>query len=166
MAPQLKKAPQKAEGSRSIVERELQRTQPEIAKPVAGAAAAARRADHAASRQAAEVMADHLERRLRDDFEGDLAHNYAENVVLLTRDGIYHGHDGLRQCHAMLECMLPGARFEYELVRISGEVAMLGWAATADGGVETRHGVDSFVIRDGVIAAQTIHFDVKRPGDE
>lgn len=43
-----------------------------------------------------EVLRNHLERRCRHDLEGDLAHNYADHVVVLSKDGVFHGKDGIR----------------------------------------------------------------------
>lgn len=113
-------------------------------------------------RSTREVIDDHLRRRAEGDLEGDLAANYAEGVLVLSKDGAFHGHDGVRQAAGILEAQLPQARFSYDLVRVAEDVALLGWSGEACDGARTCHGVDSFVVRGGRIAVQTIHFDVRR----
>jgi DNA-binding MarR family transcriptional regulator len=47
-------------------------------------------------------------------------------------------------------------------LRLADQFALLSWSAQASDGSRTCHGGDSFVVRDGRIVAQTIHFEVKR----
>ncbi len=49
---------------------------------------------------------------------------------------------------------------EYRTRLVEGEVAFLEWAARTDN-AGAEDGVDSFVIRDGRIVAQTIHYTVQ-----
>jgi hypothetical protein len=114
----------------------------------------------AAARSPETVLRDHLDRRRRGDLEGDLAANYAEQVAVLSKDGVFHGKDGVRRAASILESRLPGATYSNDLVQAEGEVAMLNWSAKAEGGARTYEGADSFVIRDGLIVAQTIHYSV------
>ena len=107
-----------------------------------------------------EVLKHLLDRRCRGDLEGDLATNYAGNVAVLSKDGVFHGHDGIRCTAKMLERMLPNANFSYDIIRTAGEVALLSWSARADSGAATCHGADTFLVRDGRIVAQTIHYEV------
>lgn len=111
------------------------------------------------------VLNDHLERRRRADVEGDLAANYAADVVVLSKDGAYRGHDGIRRTAAILHKLLPGAQYSYDLVRIEDGIGLLGWSATVDGKTRVRGGADSFVIRDGRIVAQTIHYSTEDDED-
>ena len=124
----------------------------------------------AAARSPEAVLRDHLDRRRGGDLEGDLAANYAEQVAVLCKDGVFHGKDGVRRAASILESRLPGATYSYDLVQAEGEVAMLNWSAKAEGGARTCEGADSFVIRDGLIVAQTIHYSVRSaaraPGGE
>jgi hypothetical protein len=108
-----------------------------------------------------EVLRDHLQRRQRGDLEGDLTANYADDVIVLSKDGAYRGHGGIRQTAAILRDLLPNAEFGYDLVRVEGDIALLGWSATVDGKTRVRGGADSFLIRNGRIAAQTIHYAVE-----
>lgn len=44
-----------------------------------------------------DVLEDHLFLRQKGDFETDLSRNLSDDVVLLTREGESHGHDGARE---------------------------------------------------------------------
>lgn len=109
------------------------------------------------------MLEDHLRRRLRGDIEGDLAANFAAGVVVLSKDGVHHGHDGVRHTAALLAELLPDASFSYDLLRAEGDYALLSWSAEAANGARTRFGADSFVVGDGFIIAQTIHYEVESP---
>ena len=116
--------------------------------------------DDDAARSTAEVFQDHLERARRGDVAGDLEHNYAEDVVVLSAYGVEHGHEGARRLADLLEQQLPSARFAYTLQLVERDVALLEWTARADG-ARVDDGVDSFVVRDGRIVAQTLHYTVR-----
>lgn len=117
--------------------------------------------DHAHQRTAREVLDDHLRQSKDGSLEDDLARNYAEDVVLLTGRGVYRGHDGVRELTRLLREQLPDAEFEYRTTLVEGEVAYLAWGARADG-ASVDDGADSYVIRNGRIVAQTIHYVVRR----
>jgi hypothetical protein len=106
-----------------------------------------------------EVFEDHLQLAKDGDLETDLARNYAEDVVVFMPEGIYRGHEGVRQLALRLVDELPSAQVEYTTLLSEGEVAFLEWRADARGAVVT-DGADSFVVRDGKIVAQTIHYTV------
>ncbi len=111
------------------------------------------------SRTAREVLEDHLCCRGRHAVEADIVRNYAEDVVLLTGQGIFRGHDGVRRSAALLHAWLPSAVYEYRTVLLEGEVAFLEWAASCAAAV-VEDGADSFVIRGGRFVVQTIHYTV------
>lgn len=76
---------------------------------------------------------------------------------LLSAEGINHGHDGVRRLAGILRTYLPTGDYDYG--RVDGDVGMLEWSgrcSSAD--TEVHDGVDSFVIQDGLIVAQTIHY--------
>jgi hypothetical protein len=112
------------------------------------------------SRSAAAVFKDHLRLRQRGALEKDLSRNFSDEVVLLTACGVYRGHDGIRRLARLLQEQLPCATFEYRTKLVEGEVAFLEWAARCPK-AEVRDGADSFLIRDGKIVAQTIHYTVQ-----
>lgn len=113
------------------------------------------------SRSTKDVLQDHLDRRSRGDLEGDLAANYADELVVLSKDGVYRGKDGIRRTAEILAQQLPDARFDYDLLRTDGAYGLLSWSAHAADGARTCHGADSFVVQAGRIVCQTIHYEVK-----
>ena len=54
----------------------------------------------------------------------------------------------------------PQSRFVYHAKVAAGEAALLEWTARVDNGSRVDDGVDSFVIRNGRIQAQTIHYTI------
>lgn len=111
-------------------------------------------------RSPAEVLDDHLRESKHGSIEDDLARNYAEDLVVLTADGVFRGHDGLRQLAQRLREELPDSSFEYITQFVAGDVGFLEWTGQG-GGFVVEDGADSYVIRDGKIVAQTIHYTVK-----
>ena len=104
------------------------------------------------ARSADEVFHDHLSRASAGDVEGDIQANYADDVVLIDRGTVRSGHQGTRD-----------ATYTYRTTRVVGEVAYLEWAGESEA-TRVECGVDSFVIRDGLIRAQTIYYTVRRAG--
>ncbi|MBN9426503.1 MAG: nuclear transport factor 2 family protein [Burkholderiales bacterium] len=110
-------------------------------------------------RSPAEVLDDHLRESQHGSVEDDLVRNYAEELIVLTGGGVFRGHDGLRQLAQRLREELPDATFEYTARVVEGEVGFLEWSARGRG-AEIKDGADSYLIRDGRIIAQTIHYTV------
>lgn len=110
-------------------------------------------------RSTREVFEDHLRHRSGKDLEADL-HNYDEDCVILTGYGVFHGHDGVRQSSEILGRDVPNGSYTYTTKLDADEMAFLEWTAEADG-VRVLDGVDSFLIRDGKIIVQTIHYRVE-----
>jgi ketosteroid isomerase-like protein len=115
----------------------------------------------ASTRSAKEVLDDHLRESREGSVEADLARNYAEDVVVLSGRGIHRGHDGLRQLAEMLRKELPDSTFEYRTYLVEEEVGFLEWSGRSENAY-VDDGADSYVIRDGKIVAQIIHYTVKR----
>ena len=109
-----------------------------------------------------QVVDDHLQLAMDGELEQDLARNYAEDVVLLSNWGVEHGHDGARRLAHLLQSQLPDSTFAYRLRLVEGEVAMLQWTAQSRAAA-VRDGVDSYVVRDGRISAQTIWYSLTPP---
>ncbi len=107
-----------------------------------------------------EVFEDHLRTGTRGTVEDDIKRNYAPTVVLPSGDGIRRGHDGLREQAENCNANFPTAHFHYGTQLVDGEVAFLERTATAEG-TRVRDGADSYLIRDGRIVAQTIHYTVE-----
>ena len=109
------------------------------------------------TRPAAEVFEDHLRQRLAGELEADLERNYAEDVVLLTVNSCLIGHDGLRRSAQRLREQLPDAEFEFIEKKVEQRFALLIWRAKSSR-MEAFEGADTFVIEDGLIRLQTIHY--------
>jgi hypothetical protein len=124
--------------------------------------------DDLSRRTAREVLDDHLgiaNQWVGGDFEevlaADLRRNVAEDIVILLNRGVFHGHDGVRQLAMMLAEELPEHRaFTYTHVSAEGRVALLEWTYE-DSKVQVRDGVDSYLIENGKIIGQTIHYTVE-----
>lgn len=101
----------------------------------------------------------HLAKRLAGDIEGDIKQNYSSHVILLTGTGALHGHEGVRSSAAELEKHTEGMMFSYNHTLVEDEYAFLEWTATGNG-KKVGDGADGFVIRDGKIIVQTIHYSV------
>lgn len=112
-------------------------------------------------RSAEEVFDSHLRLRETNDFETDLKTNYAPDVVMLTCTGVFRGYEGLRACAAELKNCFPDGKYDYVRRIVHGEVAFLVWTGRSPVG-EVKDGADTFVIRDGLIVVQTIHYTVDR----
>jgi hypothetical protein len=124
--------------------------------------------DGLSSRTAREVLDDHLNianNWVGEPFEHiideDLWRNVDEDIVVLINRGVFRGHEGVRHLAWMLAEELPEHRaFRYTYVAADERVALLEWTYE-DAEVRVRDGVDSYVIKDGKIVAQTIHYTVE-----
>lgn len=93
--------------------------------------------------------------------EEDLGRNHSKDIVILINRGTFRGHEGVRQLARMLGEELPEHRsFEYTYRAAEGRVAFLEWAYE-DASVRVRDGADSYLIEEGKIVAQTIHYTVE-----
>ena len=116
--------------------------------------------DELRRRSAAEVFEDHLRLAGEHHFAEDIARNVSPDIVVLERRGIFRGREGTRKLARLLEEELPAAPYVYTNRLIDGRVAFLEWTAEAEQ-TRVRDGADSFVIEDGWIVAQTIHYTVE-----
>ena len=112
-------------------------------------------------RSAKQVFEGHLRRRRQGKVDEDIARNNADGVVLLTARGVFRGKAGLRRSARLLCQELPCARYQYRTRLVDGDMAFLEWTARCDGTC-VEDGADSFLIRDGRIVVQTIHYTVRR----
>lgn len=119
-----------------------------------------KRGSSGVTRIAHEVFDDHLRIGTEGTVEDDIERNYADTVVILSSDGVRRGHDGLREQASKLQRELPNCTFHYGTRLVEGKIAFLEWSAEADGAC-VRDGADSYLIRDGRIIAQTIHYTIE-----
>ncbi|WP_345636225.1 nuclear transport factor 2 family protein [Rugosimonospora acidiphila] len=111
-------------------------------------------------RPPAEVFEDHLRLAQEGRLDEDLARNVSPDCVLLERRGVFHGREGARELARYLTEEVPHARYGYTRRLVEGRFCMLEWTADSDG-ARVRDGVDSYVIEDGWIVAQTIRYTVE-----
>jgi hypothetical protein len=102
-----------------------------------------------------------LRYRKRADLEGDLRENYADDVLLMSAEGINHGHDGVRKLASILRSYVTSAGYDYRDILVEDDLGHLEWSASGSE-VDVHDGADSYVVRDGRIVAQTIHYSTRR----
>lgn len=115
------------------------------------------------ARTAEEVFDDHLALAAEHRFEEDIERNVAPHCVILERRGVFRGREGARELAEQLEEELPDAPYTYTNRLVADRFALLEWTARAEHTL-VRDGADSFVIEDGWIVAQTIHYTVEPSG--
>jgi hypothetical protein len=106
-----------------------------------------------------EVLDDHLRLAAENKLEEDLERNVAEDCYVLTGRGIYRGHAGVRELAHALMREVPSGEWRYVLRLVEGRMAYLEWRVGA-GPARVPDGADSFLIENGKIQAQTIHYTV------
>ncbi len=129
--------------------------------------------DDLSRRTAREVLDDHLDianqwggESFERILEEDIRRNVSEDIVILINRGIFRGHEGVRELARMLAEELPEHRaFGYDHVSAEGRMALLEWTYEDDH-VRVADGVDSYLIEDGKIVGQTIHYTVETKGTE
>lgn len=112
------------------------------------------------ARSTAEVFDDHLQLAGEHRFDEDIDRNVSPDCVILERRGIFHGREGARHLARLLAEELPDAPYTYTNRLVDGRFAFLEWTSEA-GEARVRDGADSFVIEDGWIVAQTIHYTIE-----
>lgn len=112
------------------------------------------------TRSGAEVLDDRLLEGQSGSIEDDLARNYSPDLIVLTGRGVYRGHDGLRALNRLLQQDVPSAKFDYRTRLVEGEIGFVEWTAQGDG-AQVDDGADSYLMRNGRIVAQTIHYTVR-----
>jgi hypothetical protein len=126
--------------------------------------------DDLRNRSAREVLDDHLniaenwgeDEDIERLVQEDLRRNVAEDIVILTNRGTFRGHEGVMELAQMLGEELPEHEsFQYTYTSVEGRMAFLEWAYE-DTTTRVRDGADSYLIEDGKIIAQTIHYTVEQ----
>jgi hypothetical protein len=118
------------------------------------------RVDDLRARPPAEVFEEHLRLSAQGRFAEDIERNVSPECVVLERRGVFHGREGARELARYLAEEVPNARYSYVRRLAEGRIFLLEWTADA-GAARVRDGVDSYVIEDGWIVAQTIHYTVE-----
>jgi hypothetical protein len=116
--------------------------------------------DDLRQRSPQEVFDDHLHLAAEHRFDEDIDRNVAPHCVILDRRGIFHGREGARELARRLEEELPDAPYTYTNRLVADRIAFLEWTAEA-AHTRVRDGADSFLIENGWIVGQTIHYTVE-----
>ena len=112
-------------------------------------------------RSSRDVLGSHLRLRKAGDLERDLWENYSPHVVVLTARAVFRGHDGVRRsAHRLWRAVGESGSYTYSHVLADDRMALLEWRG-GDDRFRVRCGVDSYLIEDGWITAQTIHYRVE-----
>jgi ketosteroid isomerase-like protein len=113
-----------------------------------------------ADRSAEEVYRHHAAALLDRDLDA-IVSDYAEDAVLITGDGVLRGRAGVRQAFMKVLHDLPDAKWDVRTRIVEGQVLYLEWTVTAPG-TRADDGVETFLVRDGEIVLQTIHYTLMR----
>ena len=112
-----------------------------------------------ASRTPQEVLKHHGEAMIASDLEA-IVGDYAEVARFITHAGVLRGQDGVCEGFTELFADLPRPAFDVHTRILDGDALFLEWTATGEG-VRAEHGVETFLVRDGEIVLQTVHYDAR-----
>src|SRR5258708_3685386 len=117
---------------------------------------------NAMTRTPQEVFAHHGQAFGAADLD-EIVADFADDAVVITPAGVNRGKDGVREAFTQLFADLPNAAWDLKTQIYEDDVLLLEWAADA---AESRadDGVDTFVFRDGLIHAETVHYTLQRKG--
>lgn len=100
-----------------------------------------------------EVFASHREAIETLDFE-KLAADYAEDALLVTLDGSFHGREAIMTgFFQTIMARYPDTKIAFERVAFDDDVCLLQWSAESSGATIPR-GTAVFIIQDGLIRRQ------------
>jgi hypothetical protein len=109
-------------------------------------------------RSTKEVFEDHLRLRKQGDPETDIERNYAEDVIVMSNFGTFHGRDGVRHSEQLLHQQLPSGRhYTYVQQLTDQEIAFEKWDGESER-FRVKDGIDFFVMRNGLIQLQLIYY--------
>lgn len=115
------------------------------------------RHERLSERTSAEVLQDHVELRELGELEEDLRRNYHPEVLVLTGRRVFKGHDGVRESAALLAKAVDPESYRFRTLVIGDRMGFAELTASGED-VEIRDGVDSYLVEDGLIKAQTIYY--------
>jgi hypothetical protein len=113
-------------------------------------------------RSTREVLDDHLRLANEGALDDDLVRNVAQDISVLSGRGVFRGHDGVRELARQLMEEIPSGRWTYLSTQVAGRMAFLEWVVDS-GPFRIPDGADSYLIEDGLMTAQTIHYTVTDP---
>jgi len=115
--------------------------------------------DDLTSRSPQAVLEDHVRLRERGELDEDLERNYDADVLLLTGRRTFTGHDGVRAAAGLLGDAVDSESYRFRTLVVGDRMGFAEWTAQGEDAV-IRDGVDSYLVEDGKIRAQTVHYTV------
>lgn len=110
------------------------------------------------TRSPGEIIDHHAAALAAGDVDAVVA-DYAEDARFITTDGVVAGKTALKETFAAVLDQFPGFTLSVVNQVIDGDTVLLEWTADAREHTITG-GVDTFLIRDGLIQLQTARFTV------
>lgn len=110
-------------------------------------------------RGAKQVLEDHVSLREAGRLEDDLARNYDPDVLILSGRVALRGHAGVRRAAELLGEAVDSGSYRFRALVVGDRMGLAEWSAEGED-ASIRDGVDSYLIEDGQIRAQTIHYTV------
>lgn len=93
----------------------------------------------------------------------EIVADFADDAVVITPAGTKRGKQGAREAFTQLLADLPDATWSVKKQVNADGVVLLVWTADADGS-RAEDGVDTLVLQDGMIRAQTVSYTLQRKG--
>jgi ketosteroid isomerase-like protein len=109
-----------------------------------------------------EVMSHHAPALSAGDLD-EIVADFADDAVMITPAGPKYGKDGVREAFTQLLADLPQASWHLKKQITADDLVLLEWTADAARS-RADDGVDTFLIRDGLIRAQTVHYTLQQTG--
>lgn len=106
------------------------------------------------------VIEAQIQCRMEGRLEDDIAQHYASDVVLLSAEGVHRGHDGVRELASILQRYAREADYEIHALHVEGAHALELWSARSPER-SLPDGADTFMVCDGRIMTQSIHFSAR-----
>ena len=100
-----------------------------------------------------EVVQHHFKALGDGDLE-EIMTDYAPDAALITQAGVVAGREAIRGAFGQLLTSLPNIAWTASAQVSAGDTVLLEWTADA-GAVAVEDGVDTFVVREGLIQSQT-----------
>lgn len=107
-------------------------------------------------RSPAEVFKHHAQAMVAGELD-EIVADYSDDARFITQAGVLHGKEGVRQGFTSLFGDLPHPKFDVRTRILEGDVLFLEWSATAEGS-RADDGVETFLVRNGEIVLQTVHY--------
>ena len=99
----------------------------------------------------------------RSDLE-KLAADYAEDALMITLDGSFHGREAiLRDFFQAFVAQFPDTKITYKRIAIEDDLCLLEWSAEASG-MTIPVGIGALVIKEGLIQRQFEWFQLVPKG--